>query len=84
MEEKKEEGSSGKCGCGMRCGCCACKAIKGLLLLVLGGFIGYGIGHCHRGWSHRMCHMCPMTNQAPEQSESAPMPNTPSTPKKAK
>lgn len=82
MEErkdgKKDEGSCGKGGCGLHCGCCACKAIKGLVLLLIGGVIGYCVGHCHHG--RRM--MCPVEAAAPAQSESAPMPTAPS--KKAK
>ncbi len=78
MEEKKEEGTCGK-GCGIRCGCCTCKAIKGLGLLVIGGAIGYGIARCG---SHRM--MCPMTSAATMQSESAPVSATTAAPKKAK
>jgi hypothetical protein len=80
MEEKKEEGTCGsKGGCGMRCGCCACKAIKGLLLLLIGGAIGFGIAHC--------CHsrrMCRMEQAAAAQSESAPMPAAAATAKKIK
>ncbi len=76
-DEKKEDGSCGKGGCGLHCGCCACKAIKGLVLLLIGGVIGYGIGHCGHG--HRM--MCPVTTAA-SAPESAPMPAA--APKKAK
>ena len=80
MDEKKEEGACGSKGggCGLHCGCCACKAIKGLVLLLIGGAIGYGIGHGCR--SHRM--MCPVSIGAPMQSESAAMPAA--IPKKAK
>ncbi len=84
MEEKKDEmkeaGSCAKGGCGLRCGCCACRAIKGLALLLIGGAIGYGIGHSqHRRWARRMC---PMEVAAPAQSESAPAPTA--VPKKSK
>ncbi len=48
MEEKKAEGTCGQGGCGIRCGCCACKAIKGLVLLLVGAAIGFGIAHCCR------------------------------------
>ena len=85
MEEKKEEGTCGsKGGCGIHCGCCACKTIKGLVLLLIGGVIGFGIAHCCRrhSWRHRMCRTCPMETVAPVQSESAPMPAM--APKKAK
>jgi len=38
--------SSGKgCGCGK--GCCAGKAAFALVLLLIGGIIGYFMGHCH-------------------------------------
>ena len=83
-DEKKEEGSCGsKAGCGMHCGCCVCKAIKGLALLLIGGVIGFGIANCHSRrmyWKHRMCPM--ETTAAPAQPESAPMPAA--APKKAK
>jgi hypothetical protein len=87
-EEKKVEGTTDACvskgGCGMHCGCCACKAIKGLVLLLIGGFIGFGIAHCYlrHSWMHRMCRTCPMETAAPAQSESAPMPTA--APKKGK
>jgi hypothetical protein len=38
MEEKKDDaacGTGGKGGCGVHCGCCACKAIKGLVLVLI-------------------------------------------------
>ena len=80
MEENKDaktaEGSCGKGGCGMHCGCCACKAIKGLILLLIGGVVGYWIGHCCH--ARRMCRM----ESAPAQAESAAMPEAPA--KKAK
>jgi len=56
--------SSGACGCGGGgcgggCGkgrsCCAGKAAFAIVLLLVGGLIGYGIGHCHRGSNY-----CPM------------------------
>ncbi len=75
MEEKKTEGSCGK-GCGIHCSCCACKTVKGLVLLVIGGVIGYGIARC--GSSR----MCPISTATSVQSESAPMPTT--APKKVK
>ena len=88
-EEKKEEGTTGAFGsksggCGFHCGCCTCKAIRGLLLLLIGVFIGFGIAHCCRrhGWRHRMWRTCPMETAAPAQPESAPMPAA--APKKAK
>jgi hypothetical protein len=52
MEEAKKEGesccsSSGGCGCG---GCCvAGKALIALILLLIGGFIGYLLGGSHCG-----------------------------------
>ena len=75
MEEKKEEGNGGKVCCGIHCSCCTCKAIKGLVLLLIGGAIGFGIGRCGS-------RMCPMPTAASVQSDSAPMPAA--APKKAK
>jgi hypothetical protein len=57
--EKESCCSSGKgCGCGK--GCCAGKAAFALILLLIGGLIGYFVGHCgmHRGY-------CPMPMSAP-------------------
>lgn len=71
MEEKKEDGSCGKGGCGIRCGCCACKAIKALVLLLVGGIVGYCVGHC------RGPRMCAMPMAPAMQSESAPTPVMP-------
>lgn len=71
MDEKKEEG---KGSCGMSCGCCGCKAIKALVLLLLGGVIGFLIGHCHR--------MC-ATSQAAVSAPAAEAP-APATHKKSK
>ena len=50
-----EEGGRGCCG-GGRCGCCCCKAIKAVVLLLIGGILGFLIGHCHRGG------YCPMSS----------------------
>jgi len=52
--DKKEEGSekegccgsSGSCGCGGH-RCCGGRAALALVLLLIGGLIGFGIGHCH-------------------------------------
>jgi hypothetical protein len=70
----KEEGccesSGGGCGCGGGgcgggCGhgksCCAGKTAFALVLLIIGGLIGYGIGHC--GYRHGG--YCPMAMSAP-------------------
>ena len=46
-DEKAENESTGSCGC---CGgrrCCAGKAALVLVLLLIGGLIGYGLGRCH-------------------------------------
>ncbi|MBI4061732.1 MAG: hypothetical protein HY403_09905 [Elusimicrobia bacterium] len=51
MDDKdKKEGT-----CGLKCCCCTCKAIRGALVLVLGGVIGYMAGRC--GGARRMCPM---------------------------
>jgi hypothetical protein len=83
MEEKKDEaavGGGAKGCCGVHCGCCACKAIKGLVLILIGAAIGFGIGRCF----HRGCHrgMCRMESGAAERSENAEMPAA--APKKTK
>ena len=85
MEEKKLDatcaGGSSKGGCGMHCGCCACKAIKGLVLVLIGGMIGYGIAHRrYDRWMHRMC---PMEVASPERMGGAPM-ALPAPPRKIK
>ncbi len=61
--ENKEEGSEKKgccgssgCGCGGH-RCCGGKTALALVLLLIGGLIGFGIGHCH---SYRMG--CPYTS----------------------
>ncbi len=55
MESNKEEGccssGSGKC-------CCYGKAVKALILLLIGGVIGYFFGHC--GGMRRGCPMSGM------------------------
>ncbi len=51
---ENQEGKSNDCGCGKGgCGkkhCCGCKGIAVLLILLLGGVIGYLLAghHCHR------------------------------------
>ena len=72
MEEKKEEGTGGKSCCGIHCGCCTCKTVKGLVLVLIGGAIGFGIGRCGS-------RMCPVPT-ASVQSESAPMSATTAAP----
>jgi hypothetical protein len=70
MEEKKENGKEetcGKGGCGIHCGCCACKAIKAVVLLLIGGVVGFMLGHSCRGG--RMCVM-----SAPMQMQNAAKP----------
>jgi hypothetical protein len=80
-DEKKEDGTCVKGGCGIHCGCCACKMIKGLVLLLIGVGIGFCIAHCH---SHRMYGMYRMERAASAQAESAPMPDETAPLKKAK
>ncbi|MBI4371408.1 MAG: hypothetical protein HY552_03825 [Elusimicrobia bacterium] len=55
MEDKKDDGTCGKGGCGLRCGCCACKAVKAAALLLIGGGIGFAIGRGCLGGK-----MCPL------------------------
>ena len=65
MEEKdkKEECCDSKgCGCCGK-GCCAGKAAFALVLLVIGGLIGYALGR--GGWCHRMMPPCPMADERP-------------------
>jgi hypothetical protein len=53
-DEKTETESAGSCGCGSSCchgrRCCAGKAALVLVLLVIGGLIGFCIGRCHRAY----------------------------------
>ena len=68
MEEKdkKEECCESKeCGCdkGGCKGCCAGKAAFALVLLVIGGLIGFAIGR--GGLCHKMMPPCPMSMGAP-------------------
>ena len=61
MEEKDKkeeccETSGGGCGCGK--GCCAGKAAFALVLLLIGGLIGFAIGR--GGLCHKMMAPCPM------------------------
>jgi hypothetical protein len=71
MADIKEEsgkgcscGSGGGCGCGSGCRCCGGKAIKALVLLLVGGILGYLVGgHC-AGY-RSMCPMAGMTSSAP-------------------
>lgn len=58
MDEKKEEGACGRCGCGVGCCGCVCKMLKALALVLLGGAIGFFLGRGCAG-HHRMC---PMTS----------------------
>jgi hypothetical protein len=66
MEEKDKkeeccESSKGGCGCGK--GCCAGKAAFALVLLVIGGLIGFAVGR--GGLCHRMMPPCPMAMGMP-------------------
>lgn len=79
MENKKEkeegsccggkEGCDSGCGCGCRRSCCSGKAALALVLLLIGGLIGYGAGRCHsaRKWGCAMPMHCPMS-EAPSQA----------------
>ncbi len=66
MDKKDEKGdkescctSESGCGCGRRC--CGGKAALVLVLLLIGGLIGYGIGHCGGGrWAHCPFSAAPM------------------------
>jgi hypothetical protein len=50
---KEEGGTEG--GCGSGCKCCGGKAIKALVLLLVGGLVGYCLGsHC---MGKKMCPM---------------------------
>jgi len=61
-ENKKEECCDSKGGsCGK--GCCAGKAAFALVLLLIGGLIGFAIGHC--GMCHKMMPPCPMGMNMP-------------------
>ena len=60
-EKTEKEGSEsagsctcGSCGCGRRC--CSGKAALVLVLLLIGGLIGFSIGRCH---SYRSACMLP-------------------------
>lgn len=48
MQEKDAKGSC----CGVSCGCCVCKTVKGLLLLLVGGVLGFCVG---RGCKTNIC-----------------------------
>ena len=79
MEEKKVEGSCAT-GCGMKCGCCTCQAIKAVVMLVVGGVIGFFIARC----GNRMCAMPPAPAM---QTETTPAPTpapAPRAPRKGK
>ena len=64
MENQESKPEEKKC-CGIHCSCCVCKAIKAVVLLLLGGVIGFFIGRC----GSRMCPVsggpAPMVNTAP-------------------
>ena len=78
MEDKKEEGTCGKGGCGIHCGCCTCKAIKAAALLLIGGAIGFGIARCGSR------QMCPMPAAVSMQMENTPTAAATAAPKKVK
>jgi hypothetical protein len=62
---ENQEPKSGDCGCGKGgCGkkhCCGCKGIAALLILLLGGVIGYLMaGNCHKSHcNYAMAAPCP-------------------------
>jgi hypothetical protein len=71
MDKKDEKGDKeeGCCGSGCGCGrhCCGGKAALVLVLLLIGGLIGYAIGHCHSGrWAHCPYSGAPMS--APQET----------------
>ena len=62
----KDNGKS--CGTGCCASCCAAKVAVGLLLLILGGLVGYALGHCGgmrcpKGMMGPMG-MCPVTGES--------------------
>jgi hypothetical protein len=72
MDKKDEKDDKECCGSGCGCGrhCCGGKLALVLVLLLIGGLIGYGIGHCGGGrWAR-----CPFA--------SAPMGAPQTTPEK--
>ncbi len=77
MESNQEE-KSGGCGCGKGgCGkkhCCGCKGIAALLVLLLGGVIGYLIAGGHHCGVHAAS-PCPFHNMGMMNQE-MPMPHT--------
>jgi hypothetical protein len=55
-----EQGSEKGGCCGSGCRCCGAKAVKALVLLLIGGIVGYLIGgHC---MFKKGCPMMPMGN----------------------
>jgi hypothetical protein len=68
-------GTGGKCGCGGQKCCCRCikKALCALVLLLLGGVIGYFMGmHCAYSRCHYGAMGCPMTNVVAVPVDAAP------------
>jgi hypothetical protein len=61
--DKKEGSEKEGCCSGHGCGCCGGKAIKMLIILLLGGVIGY-IAGSRCPYHHGACPM-PMTNTQP-------------------
>ena len=70
MEEKKEDGSESKDGCGIRCCCCCCKTIKAVVVLLVGGVLGFLLGRCCG--KHDMMCAAPAAASAPAESAPAP------------
>ncbi len=72
MDKKDEkDDKEGCCGSGCGCGhhrCCGGKLALVLVLLLIGGLIGYGIGHCGGGrWAH-----CPISGSSMGVAQTAP------------
>ena len=60
----KEDGEKDSCCSGVKCGCCVSKCIKAVVLLLLGGVIGYILGgHC--AYKKGMCPVSGMSMTAP-------------------
>ena len=62
-KDKKEECCDSKGGSCCGKSCCAGKAAFALVLLLIGGLIGYALGRC--GMCHKMMPPCPMSMGAP-------------------
>jgi hypothetical protein len=70
MEEKKE-GACAKSGCGLKCSCCTCKAVRTALTLLVGAAIGFFLGRGCGGGGGGRAH-CPMSGHAMGAQAGAP------------